>query len=94
MTPEGKVRKYLRDQAIANGFEHRKLKWIGRNGAPDEFICKPILCHAFVEVKRLGKEPTNQQGREHERLRRAGFTVEVVDSKESVDLLIQRLTQA
>ena len=41
MTPEGKVRQHLRKQAIAAGFEHRKLKWIGRRGAPDEMIFWP-----------------------------------------------------
>ena len=41
MTPEGKVRTYLRKRAKALGFEHRKLRWIGRRGAPDEYVFWP-----------------------------------------------------
>ena len=91
MTPEGKVRSYLRKQAIAAGFEHRKLGWIGRKNAPDEFIFWPeskTPIAVFIEVKRENERPTEAQMREIERLRAAGFYVCVVDCKPQVDDLL------
>jgi hypothetical protein len=58
VTPEGRVRSYLRKQALAHGLEHRKLKWIGRNGAPDEFVFHPqslVPRAAFIEVEAEGR---------------------------------------
>lgn len=107
MTPEGKVRTYLKKAVKRAGGEHRKLGWIGRRNAPDEFIFWELryaldefatkvvrefpLC-AFVECKRLGEVATPAQEREHERLRAGGFHVAVVDSEESIDRLIYQLT--
>lgn len=96
MTPEGRVRQYLRIQARKAGLEHRKLRWLGRNGAPDEFLFAPRSLApraAFVEVKREGEQPEPHQAREHKRLRDAGFDVWVVDSLEDCDEVIQSLTQ-
>lgn len=95
MTPEGKVRKHLRKEAIAAGFEHRKLKWIGRRGAPDELLFWPdgpplVMC--LVEVKRLGEEPEPHQQREIDRLRRAGFYLMTADSESQADMVIAALT--
>lgn len=108
MTPEGKVRAHLRRRAKALGFEHRKLQWIGRRGAPDEFLFWPTgaLVRAapwtkvrapfavYVEVKRLGETPEAHQQREIDRLRDAGFLVYVVDSPEAVDAMLAALTAA
>jgi hypothetical protein len=98
MTPEGEVRKHLRKQTLAHGGEHRKLRWIGRANAPDEFIFwsvpeghPPIA--AFVECKRPKFAATAAQAREHERMRAAGFRVEVVDTKDLADMLISELTK-
>lgn len=100
-TPEGKVRNYLKKAVKKAGGEHRKLRWIGRRNAPDEFIFwdvgakGPVLpIHAFVECKAPGEIATPAQAREHERLRAGGFRVEVVDSEESIDRLIYWLTGA
>lgn len=41
MTPEGKVRQYLKKRCKDAGLEHRKLGWIGRRNAPDEFVFHP-----------------------------------------------------
>ncbi len=35
----------------------------------------------FTELKAPGKKPNDKQVREHDRLRRLGFTVNVIDSK-------------
>lgn len=96
MTPEGRVRTYLRKRAKAAGFEHRKLRWIGRAGAPDELLFwpeGPPLIECLVEVKRFGEAPEPHQAREIARLVRAGWRVEVVDSEAACDALIERLTQ-
>jgi hypothetical protein len=85
---EIEVEDYLVEQAKAIGGEVRKLRWIGRNGAPDRVIMfegKTI----WVELKRPGTKRANpHQIREHERMRRAGQTVVVIDSFEGVDKLI------
>lgn len=83
---ERDVRKYLRDQAIAKGMEHRKLGWIAKRNAPDE-----IIMHNgahFIECKAPGKEPTQAQAREHERMRSKGCSVFVVANFEEVDYVL------
>jgi len=67
------------DLAEKRGWWYRKLKWIGRRGAPDRlFVRKGVVI--FVEFKAYGKEPTIQQSREHKRMRDQGLRVEVIDN--------------
>lgn len=94
MTPEGKIENYLRNQVKKHHGQIRKVRWIGRRGAPDDIIWWPGPRFAFVEVKAPGQKPTKQQLREHDRMIRDGFKVFVVDSFESVDAIILLLTQA
>ena len=104
---ESEVEKYLVDQVTALGGEIRKVKWIGRNNAPDRFVMLPTRPRPIydgdvllttgvsestcflVEVKAPGKKPTAAQLREHQRLRRVGMRVEVVDSFERVDTVLR-----
>lgn len=65
--------------ADQRGWLYRKLRWIGRRGAPDRLFIREGLV-VFVEFKQSGKEPTVQQAREQKRLRDAGVTVWVIDS--------------
>jgi hypothetical protein len=97
VTPEGKIRQHLRKQVKAASGHHRKLGWIGRRNAPDEFIfwdvppgCAPIAC--FVECKAPSGAPTEAQQREIGRLRAGGFRVEVAASELFVDFLVSELT--
>lgn len=95
MTPEGRVRTHLRKEAKHRGFEHRKLRWIARTGAPDELVFAPngpLEAHAFVEVKRSDGRLDAHQNREIARLRRAGFTVWTIFSTEGADMLLDYLT--
>lgn len=62
------------------GFEKRKLKWIGRRAAPDKAYSHPRTGPFLVEYKRPGGEPRLQQEREIARLRKAGWTVYVIDN--------------
>ena len=81
---ESTIEQYLVEQVKAMGGECRKLKWIGRHGAPDRLVMlngKAI----FIELKAPGEKAKPHQVREHERMRRMGQRVEVVDSFERVD---------
>lgn len=79
---ESEVERYLVQQAKLHGDECRKVKWIGRNGAPDRILLKRNL---WVELKAPGKKPEPHQLREHLRMRAMGCSVVVVDSIQSVD---------
>ena len=92
---ESEIEAYLVTQVKALGGETRKVKWLDRDGAPDRLVMLPeIVTHGpagtipaecfLVELKAPGKKPTATQLREHERLRKYGWRVEVVDSFERV----------
>ena len=92
MTPEGKVRAYLKRRIKELGGTHRKLQWIGRVGAPDEVAWwnGPIL--GFFECKRpKGGVLSVMQEREIGRMRQAGFNVYVTHTEESVDAALKDL---
>lgn len=76
-TPEGRVAAALRQAAIGAGAEIRKLKWEGRNGAPDYFVLMNGTVY-LVECKAPGGRPRAQQMLEFERLYYAGLEVLVL----------------
>lgn len=78
-TPEGRVAAALRQAVIEAGGEIRKLRWEGRNGAPDYFV---ILRGKvwLIECKAPGKRPRASQMLEFERLLQAGINVLVIDN--------------
>ena len=80
---ESTIEKYLATRVTAAGGEVRKVRWIGRNGAPDRLVMLPDRT-LWVELKATGKKPTGAQLREHERMRRMGQQVEGVDCLERV----------
>ncbi|MCE1244909.1 hypothetical protein [Oryzomicrobium sp.] len=81
---ESAIEKYLVERVKALGGEVRKVRWIGRNGAPDRLAMLPGKT-LWVELKAPGEKCRPHQIREHERMRRMGQRVEVVDSFEGVD---------
>ena len=83
---ESTIEKHMFKQAKNYGLLCRKVKWIGRRGAPDR-----LLHGVFVELKRPGAKPEPHQLREHDLMRKAGMRVEVVDSIEGVDELINEI---
>lgn len=104
---ESAVEQHLVKRVTQTGGEVRKVKWIGRNGAPDRLVGWPdrhpcILegevlgwyrahQHALIELKRP-KGPTKaHQEREHERLRAIGFDVRVLDTIEAVDEFVKEM---
>lgn len=70
------------------GGEIRKVQWIGRVNAPDRLVLLPGRRSVWVELKAPGKAPTAQQVREHNRMRRAGEIVEVIDSLDGIEELL------
>ncbi len=85
---ESTIEAWLVKRVHANGGEIRKVKWIGRRGAPDRRVMLPGLC-VWIELKATGVAPEDYQLREHERMRRCGEDVRVIDSKAGVDELIE-----
>lgn len=85
---ESEIEKYLVKRVQALGGEVRKAAWVGRRGAPDRCVMldgKTI----FVELKAPGEKAKPHQAREHDRMRKMGQTVVVVDSLEGVDEVLQ-----
>lgn len=81
---ESQVEAYLVQRVKALGGEVRKVRWIGRNGAPDRLVMLPGLT-LWVELKAPGAHAKPHQLREHERMRRMGQTVAIIDSLEGID---------
>lgn len=84
---ERDIESYLHRRVRQLGGEHRRLKWIGRRNANDDFILLPGR-HLVVECKRPGEEATDAQAREHERLAWAGVSCYVVSTTEDIDRLL------
>ena len=83
---ESEVEAYLVKRGKELGGGSKTLEWIGRRGAPDQFIA---LFGAFlVEVKAPGEKLRPEQEREHLFLRNNGVEVYVVDTIEGVDKLL------
>lgn len=91
---ERDIERYLVKRVKELGGEVRKVKWIGRRGAPDRVVMLPrqIVKHdiwqrsaIWVELKATGKKPEPHQVREHERMRKLGQRVVVLDNIEDVD---------
>lgn len=86
---ERDIEDYLARRVKAMGGEIRKVAWIGRANAPDRLVMLPGRRATWVELKAPGKKPTAQQVREHNRMRRMGELVEVVDSLAGVESLLE-----
>ncbi len=87
---ERDIEAYLVKRVKALGGEVRKVKWIGRRGAPDRLVMLEdqwfrLSPTTWVELKAPGVKPEPHQLREHQRMRAMGQTVVVIDSIEGVD---------
>lgn len=85
---ERDIEDYLARRVKAMGGEIRKAQWIGRTGAPDRRVLLPGRPPVWVELKAPGVKPEPHQIREHNRMRRLGELVEVIDSLEGVEELL------
>jgi hypothetical protein len=61
---------------------HRKMNGLGFNSWPDRLFFIPGGKPLFMEMKRRGRNPTEDQARLHDQLRALGYDVVVVDSVE------------
>ncbi len=96
---ERDIEAYLVKRVKALGGEVRKVQWIGRRGAPDRLVMLPGMYFGgsnvtnspiiFIELKATGIKPEAHQLREHERMRKMGQRVVVIDSIEAVDELLK-----
>lgn len=93
---ESEIENYLVARVKALGGEVRKVKWIGRRGAPDRLVMLPIRGGwarmlprtIWVELKAPGKKVEAHQLREHRRMQAMGQRVFVIDTLEGVDELL------
>lgn len=79
MIRESDIEKHFTAKVKAAGGEIRKLKWIGRKGAPDRVVMLNGMVW-WIEFKAPGEKPRAQQRAEHRRMRKMGMDVRVVDS--------------
>lgn len=66
------------------------IKNTGKRGIPDRLLIKNGK-HYFIELKRPGKKATELQKEIHERLRRHGATVFVIDNKDDIDKVLESM---
>lgn len=103
---ESAIEKHLVKRVKELGGEVRKVKWIGRNGAPDRLVMLSATMDSvnfktdppsirpgrasttWVELKAPGVKTEPHQLREHERMRKMGQRVVVIDSIEGVEELL------
>lgn len=79
MVAESVIERAVTAEAIRLGWFQRKVKWIGRDGAPDRVYIRGGII-LWVEFKATGQTLRPLQGREHKLLCEAGARVFVVDS--------------
>ena len=90
---ERNVEGHLRVRVAETGGICRKLQWIGRRGAPDDFCGWPSTQRfGLVETKRPKKGAEAHQAREHARLRACGVRVDVLDTIEAVDKYVEEMS--
>lgn len=87
---ESQIEAHLVQRVKALGGEVRKVKWIGRNSAPDRRVMLAGNC-VWAEIKAPDRTPTKAQIREFARMRSMGETVFVLDSISNVDRFIEEL---
>ena len=93
---ERDIEKHLVKRVKELGGECRKAQWVGRRGAPDRLVMlsgrdrfgDSYNC-TWVELKSPGVKPETYQLREHERMRKMGQRVVVIDSIEGVEELFR-----
>ncbi len=96
---ERDIEAYLVRRVRRAGGEVRKIRWVGRNNAPDRLVLLPSIIPAvtpiWVELKspaRLERFPSTAheraQQREHNLMRKYGLRVEVIGTFAQIDKLL------
>ena len=79
---ERDIEKRVKAYAESKGWLTRKWTSPGHSFVPDQIFIRPDGHVYFLEFKRNGARPTAGQLREHEKLRKQGCVVDVIDSVE------------
>lgn len=84
---ESEIESKVNEKGEAMGFIQTKMGSLSHNGWPDRIFLYRSFSF-FIEYKATGEKPTPLQMFVHNKLRQAGFKVEVVDSVEQgIDIL-------
>ena len=90
---ERDIEAHLVRRVKSLGGEVRKLRWIGRRGAPDRLVLVPGCWPFLLELKAPGRRPTVQQFREIDRIASFGLPTAWADSPEKVDATIVEMVR-
>lgn len=82
---ESDVEAHLVKRVKERGGVPYKFKSPQRRSVTDRLCAMPMGIVIFVEVKKPGEQPRDDQVREHQRLRDLGCKVLVVDTKAQID---------
>lgn len=90
---ESKIEKYFKRAVVAAGGVSEKFKSPGKRNVPDQLVSWPenpmfykTYAHCdFVELKATDVPPSKAQIRDHNRRRRHGFRVLVLDNFKGID---------
>lgn len=88
---EKTVEAYLVRRVRQDGGEAFKLNSVGSAGLPDRLVLLPKGLAVFVELKAPGQAPRPLQICQMGKLKKLGQRVEVLDSKEQVNQLLDAL---
>lgn len=84
---ERDIEAALVKQVEAAGGKIRKVRWLGRDGAPD----RRVLGIAWVEVKRPGGVLSPRQVREIDEMRKCGERVVVISTFKEIDDFVRSI---
>lgn len=82
---EADLERYLVDRVRVAGGIAYKFVSPRRASVPDRVVLLPGGVQFYAEVKAPGRRPTKLQAYEHQRMRKLGAVVVVVDSHEAID---------
>lgn len=94
MKREKEIEEKLRYSVKSHGGIALKFTSPGFDGMPDRLILLPNGRIAFAELKAPGKKPRKLQLARHRLLRKLGFKVFVIDSKEQIGGVIDEILAA
>ena len=87
---ESLIEAYLVSEVAKRGGVAEKFSSPARRSVPDRIVLWTNPADfQFVECKATGEKPTVPQQRDHDRRRKMGFIVVVVDSYEAVDKYLE-----
>lgn len=90
---ESKIEKKLVSMVRKQGGRCLKFVSPGNAGVPDRIVMMPHGKIHFVELKAPGEKPRALQMAVHDRFKRLGFPVTVIDSVEGVDAFVRALEE-